>query len=80
MVYYSLFYPHIQYCISALDGAADYYLKQNVCMQKRVMRYVCRVPWQQQTLCLKNIGVLKLNDKYKLQIYNWWVILYKFLM
>ena len=33
MVYYSLFYPHIQYCISAWGGAAECYLKQIVSMQ-----------------------------------------------
>ena len=27
MVYYSLFYPHIQYCISAQGGAASCHLK-----------------------------------------------------
>ena len=69
IVYYSLFYPHIQYCISAWGGAADCYLKPIVCMQKRVIRYVCRVPALTTTnpLFLKT-GVLKLNDVYKLQI------------
>ena len=44
IVYYSLFYPHIKYCISAWGGAAECYLKQNVSMQRRIVRYVCRVP------------------------------------
>ena len=39
MVYYSLFYPHIQYCISAWGGAANCYLKPIICMPKRVIRY-----------------------------------------
>ena len=43
-VYYSLFYPHIQYCISAWGGAASCHLKSIVSMQKKVVRYVCRVP------------------------------------
>ena len=30
--------------ISALGGAADCYLKPIVCMQKRMIRYVCHVP------------------------------------
>ena len=69
MVYYSLFYPHIQYCISAWGGAANCYLKPIVCMQKRVIRYVCRVPALTTTnpLFIKT-GVLKLNDVYRLQI------------
>ena len=44
MVYYSLFNPYILYCISAWDGAASCHLKPIVCMQKRVVRYVCCVP------------------------------------
>ena len=44
MVYYSLFYPHIQYRISAWGCAAECYLKQIVSMQKRIVRYVCHVP------------------------------------
>ena len=69
MVYYSLFYPHIQYCISAWGGAADCHLKPIVCMQKRVVRYVCRVPALTPTnpLFIKT-GFLKLNEVLKLQI------------
>ena len=44
IVYYSLFYPHIQYCVSAWGGAAECYLKQFVSMQKRIVRYGCGVP------------------------------------
>ena len=69
MVYYSLFYSNIQYCISAWGGAAEFYLKQIVSMQKRIVRYVCRVP----ALTLTNplfvkTGLLKLNDVFKLQV------------
>ena len=76
MVYYSLFYPHIQYCISAWGGAANCYLKPIVCMQKRVIRYVCCVPALTTTnpLFEKNF-VLKINDVYQLQISKLCVIL-----
>ena len=68
MVYYSLFYP-IQYCISAWGSAADCYLKQIVCMQKRVIRYICGALAKTTTNSLfKKTGVLKLNDVNKLQI------------
>ena len=65
MVYYSLFYPHIQYCISAWGGAAECYLKQI----KRIVRYVCRVPALTPTnpLFVKT-GLLNLNDVFKLQV------------
>ena len=63
MVFYSLFYPHIQYCISAWDGAADSYLKPIVCLQKRIIRYVGCVPAKTTTKPLfKNTDVLKSND------------------
>ena len=69
MVYCSLFYPHIQYCISAWDGAAECYLKQIVSMQKRIVRYICRVLALTPTnpLFVKT-GLLKLNDVFKLQV------------
>ena len=62
MMYYSLLYPHIQYCISAWGGAADCHLKPIVCMQKNV-RYVCCVPALTPTnpLFIKT-GFLKLNE------------------
>ena len=58
-----------QYCISAWGGAAECYLKQIVSMQKRIVRYVCRVPALISTnpLFVKT-GLLKLNDVFKLQV------------
>ena len=44
MVYYSLFYPHIQYCIPAWGGASGCHLKPILFMKNRIGRYVCRVP------------------------------------
>ena len=45
MVYYSLFYPHIHYCISVWGDAAGCHLKSIVCMQKklRYMFVVCLI-------------------------------------
>ena len=69
MVYYSLFYPHILYCISVWGGAASCHLKPIVCMQKRIVRYVCRVPALTPTnsLFLKT-GILKFNEVFNLQV------------
>ena len=69
MVFYSLFYLHIRYCISAKGAAAECYLKQFVSMQKRIVRYVCHVPALSPTnpLFVKT-GLLKLNDVLKLQV------------
>ena len=67
--WYIIVYLHIQYCISAWDGAADCFFKPIVCMQKREIRYVCCLPALTTTNPLfKKTGVLKLNDVYKLQI------------
>ena len=64
------FSSHTSYIVYLLwGGAADCYLKPIVCMQKRVIRYVCRVPALTTTNPLfKKTGVQKLNDVYKLQI------------
>ena len=51
IVYYSLFYPHIQYCITA----ASCHLRPIVCMQKRIVRYIWRMP----TMTPKNHFFLK---------------------
>ena len=59
----------LQYWISAWSGAAEYYLKQIVSMQKRIVRYVCYVPALTPTKPLfVKIGLLKLNDVFKLQV------------
>ena len=69
MVYYSLFYPHVQYCISAWGGAATSHLKTIVIMQKRIVRYVCRVPALTSTNSLfVKTGILKLNEIFNLQV------------
>ena len=69
IVYYSLFYPHIQYCISAWGGAAECYFKQIVSMRKRIVKYVCHVPVLTpiNPLFVKT-GLMKLNDVFKLEI------------
>ena len=69
MVYYSLFYLHMQYCISAWGGAATSHLKAIVVMQKRIVRYVCCVPALTSTNSLfVKTGILKLNEIFNLQV------------
>merc|ERR1712183_1133079 len=69
MVYYSLFYPHIQYCISAWGGAASCHLKQIVSMQKRIVRYVCHLPALTSTNSLfVKTSILKFNEVLILQV------------
>ena len=59
----------MQYHICVWSEAADCYLKPIVCMQKRIIKYVCRVLALNTTKPLfKKTGVLKLNDVYKLQV------------
>ena len=74
MAFCSLFYPHIQYCLSAWGGTAESYLKQIVSMQGRIVRYVCCVPALTPTNPLFVItGLLKLNDVFKFQICNFFL-------
>ena len=69
LVFYSLFYPHIQYCISVWSGAAGCHLKPTVCMQKIIVRYVCHVPALTPTNSLfTKTGFLKLKEVLDLQI------------
>ena len=67
MVY--LFYPHIQYCMSAWRGSSGCHLKPIVRMPKRIVRYVFRVPALTPTnpLFIKT-GFLKLNEVLDLKI------------
>ena len=69
MVYYSLFYPHIQFCIPAWGGAAGCHLKPIFCMKNIIGKYVCRVPDLTPTNSLFiKIGFLKLNEVLDLKI------------
>ena len=71
MVYHSLFYPNIQYCISDWGGAAGCHLKPIVNMQKRIVRYVCYVPALTPTnLLFIKVGFQKLKELLDLQICN----------
>ena len=49
MIYYSLVYPHIQYCISTWGYAAPTNLDPIVKLQKRVVRSICHMPARSHT-------------------------------
>ena len=69
MVYYSLFYSHLQYCITSWGRAADKFISQIYILQKRVVRYICKVSSRTSTHSLfKTIELLKLDEIYELQI------------
>ena len=69
MVYYSLFYSHLQYCITSWGSAADKFISPIVVLQKRVIRYICKVGYREHTNELfKNLKVLKVPEIFELQI------------
>ena len=69
MIYYSLFYSHMKYCITSWGGAANKLVVQIFNLQKRVIRFICKADYRAHTNPLfKDLELLKLNDVYKLEI------------
>ena len=69
MVYYSLIYTFVQYCISAWFGGASCRLRPIICMQKRIVSYVCCVPALTTAISLCLITcVLKIYEMFNLKV------------
>ena len=69
LTYYSLIYPHLQYCISSWGGAANSNLDPIIKLQKRLIRNICYQPARSHTnpLFYEN-EILKVKDIHKLQM------------
>ena len=69
MVYYSLVYSHIQYCISIWGSAAKTNLYNIETLQRQSVRIICFKPYRAPTdLLFKSLRILKVCDIYKLQL------------
>ena len=69
MVYYSLIYAHIQYCISIWGSAAKSNFYNIETLQRQSLRIMCFQPHRAPTdLIFKSLGILKAGDIYKLQL------------
>ncbi len=68
-VYYSLVYSHLHYCISSWGSASPSNLNSLVTLQKRIIRTISCQPARSHTNPLfLDLGILKLNDIYKLEV------------
>lgn len=68
LLYYSLFYPYIQYCNVAWGSASNATLKSLTLLQKRCIRTISGSGFRDHTNPLfKNLGILKINDVYILE-------------
>ena len=68
-VYYSLIYPHLQYCISTWGQASATALKPLKSLQNRALRIITRTPLYVSAKPLySSLKLLKLEDILKLQI------------
>ena len=70
-IYYALVYQHLQYGISCWGSAAESNLQSLITLQKRSIRYISNASrlTHSEPLFYK-LGMLKLNDIYRLQISN----------
>ena len=69
ILYYSLIYPHLQYCISSWGRATKNLLKPLSIIQKRVLRLITKTPYRIPSAPLFfQLKILKTDDVYKLQI------------
>ena len=69
LLYYSLAYPHLQYCIAIWGSAPSYLLNKIILKQKRLIRIINKTDRLSHTSPLfKTCKVLKFNDIYKLEL------------
>ena len=69
LVYYSLIYPYLQYCITSWGTASKCNLDPLVKIQKRIVRNLCRMPARTHTNSLfTKLQLLKLSEIHKLQV------------
>ena len=76
LVYYSLVYPYLQYCVCAWGSAPKSNIDPVVKLQKRIVKCILSEPSTAPSspLFLK-LGMLKFGDIFKLQVAN---LMYKF--
>ena len=66
-LYYTLIYPHLNYCILAWGSAKQTYLHPLLVLQKRVVRIVTDSHYYAHSLPLfKQLNLLRLDDMYML--------------
>ena len=71
LIYYSIIYPYLQYCISIWGAACATTLKPLVVLQKRAIRIVSSVGFLEHTNDpFKSLKILKLNDIYTLESFK----------
>ena len=69
LIYYSLAYSHIQYCISSWGGASKSALQPLVVKQKLLVRIILKQPYDSHTLPLFNqLEFLRVNQIYHYKI------------
>ena len=69
ILYCSLIYPHLQYCISSWGRATKSVLKPLSIIQKLVLRLTIKTPYRTPSAPLFfQLKILKIDDVYKLQI------------
>ena len=66
-LYYSLIYPHLNYCILAWGSAKETYLYPLIVLQKRIARIITDSAYYAHSLPLfKQLSILRLDDLYVL--------------
>ena len=69
LIYYSLAYPFLQYCVSTWGGTSKSLLKPLFTKQNIIARAILYKPYRSpSTPIFHNLRILKLEDIYKLQI------------
>ena len=71
MIYYSLIFPHINYCVCVWGGVADYILKPLIILQKRAIRIITKSDYKAHTAPLfKQLKILNFDSIYTLSLAN----------
>ena len=71
ILYYSMIFPYLHYCLSIWGAACSTALKPLIILQKRAIRIVASVGYLDPTNDIfKRLKILKLNDIYKLETFK----------
>ena len=76
MLYYSLIYPYLTYCVQVWGSTYDSHKKRLIILQKKIVRIICGVPPRTHTGPLfEQLNILRINYVY---FYNVALFMYKF--
>ena len=68
LIYYTIIYPYLQYCVSIWGAACNSYLKPLITLQKKAIRIIASVGYLEHTNDIfRDLKILKFTDVSRLE-------------